>query len=200
MRLNGHGRTIEVGVSMNIGDDRTPSTPAHLSADECWALASREPLGRVAIVRPDGSPDIIPMNVQAHAGHLYFRTAPDAKIAALRDDHRVAVELDGEDEDTRWSVVIHGVMSQVTSEAEIRRSTVAALPTWSPTVKHFVLKLTPREITGRRFPKAASHLDPVYAVSAFPEGADSTPPGEPARADRPFPIPHYSLPPRVRRR
>lgn len=182
---------------MNVRDESTSPPSTRLGAEECWALASKEHLGRVAIIRPDGSPDILPMNVHVHDEHVYFRTAPDAKIASLRDDHRAAVELDGEDEATRWSVVIRGTMAQVTSEAEIRHSEVAGLSTWSPTVKHFVLRLTPSQITGRRFPKTDSHTDPVYAVPVSDGDAPDQP--DSARADRPFPIPHYSLPPRLRR-
>jgi nitroimidazol reductase NimA-like FMN-containing flavoprotein (pyridoxamine 5'-phosphate oxidase superfamily) len=167
----------------------------HIPVDECWMLLSGESLARVALIRPDGAPDIVPMNIRVHERHVYARTASDAKLSALATERRVALEVDGEDAASRWSVVIRGEMIQVTSESEIRQSMVMSLESWTPTVKHYVLRLTPDTVSGRRFSKSASHVDPAYAVPA----SESAPiEDDRPRADRPNPIPHYGLPANLR--
>lgn len=163
--------------------------PTHLEPDVCWELISRAGLARIAFVRPDGSPDVLPINIHVYDRTVYVRTAPDSKLTALAERPGVAVEADGEDDHARWSVVVHGMASQVTSESEIRRSGVEQLVSWSPTIKHFALRITPTLITGRRFAKNAHPPVAAYAVPAtgtIPTSKDSP------RADRPVPIPHYS--------
>lgn len=174
--------------------DTEREDPARLDPETCWELISAAPFARIAFVRPDGAPEVLPVNIHVYDHHVYLRTAPDSKLTAFVEEPRVAVEADGEDEHSRWSVIVHGTAAQVTSEAEIHRSGVERLTSWSPTVKHFAVRITPYLITGRSFAKGAHPPAAAYAVPA----TGMIPTQEPARADRPVAIPHYSLPPRVR--
>lgn len=168
----------------------------HLPEDECWRLLSSVPLARVALVRTDDYPDIRPINHLVHDGAIYLRTAPDAKVRTIAAHPHVAVEADGEDESSRWSVVIRGEAAQVTSEAEIRRAGVADLVSWTPTAKHFVIRITPVAVTGRRFPLDAHVAGAAYAVPLTDEARHAPH----ARADRPQAIPHRPPPPARRAR
>lgn len=175
------------------GDHVHPATSEHLTEPECWELLAAASLARLALLRPDGAPDILPVNHLVHDGAIYLRTAADAKLTSIAAEPRVAVEVDGEDADSRWSVVARGSAAQLTSEAEIHRAGIADLVSWAPTTKHFVIRIAPERVTGRRFAKTTPTTDPVYAVPVTEAARASH---AKARGERPSPIPHYSPPPR----
>lgn len=166
---------------------------SHLSESECWELLAATRLARLAVVRADGSPDIRPMNHLVHDGAIYLRTASDTKLTTIESEPRVALETDGDDEDSRWSVVVTGTAAQVTRESEIRRAGISHLDSWTPTSKRFVIKIIPSSITGRRFAKSAHAAGPAYAVP-LTESARTA--HAHTRSERPVQIPHYSLPAR----
>jgi nitroimidazol reductase NimA-like FMN-containing flavoprotein (pyridoxamine 5'-phosphate oxidase superfamily) len=162
-----------------------------LPASTCWALLQEARLGRLAVDNADGSPDIFPVNYVAHEGAVFIRTARDAKLLHIAQHPMVAFEVDGEDDDTVWSVVIRGRAERVTSDAEIRDSGVRGLESMSPTTKSFVMKVVANSVTGRRFPAHAGRTDPLVAFQgdATLPGPDGAPP--PPRGQRPAPIPHF---------
>ena len=45
----------------------------HLPTATCWDLLQQTALGRLALVRVDGGPDIFPVNYLTHEGALYIR-------------------------------------------------------------------------------------------------------------------------------
>lgn len=170
--------------------DTDDVTPADLAEAESWRLFEAASLGRIAFMR-DGAPDILPVNLLVHDRAVYLRTARDSKLAAIDVDPRVALEVDGEDDTSRWSVVMKGTAAQVTSEFEIRSAGVPHLVSWAPTPKRFVLRITPAKITGRRFAKSAVTTGAAYAVPVM-DSARSSPVR--SRADRPMQIPHFGPP------
>lgn len=128
-------------------------TANHLSAAECWEILERTDMGRLALVGEDGVPDIMPVNHLAYEGAIYIRSAHDSKFVRIAAHPVAAYEVDGEDDDTRWSVVVRGAIARVHDEAEIERSGVSRLTTASPRFKPHVLKVTAVTVTGRRFSK-----------------------------------------------
>jgi len=163
-----------------------------LSTAECWALLQEAQLGRLAVVNVDGTPDIFPVNYIPHEGSLFIRTARDAKLAHIAHQPAVAFEVDGETEDSHWSVVVRGDAQRVTRDDVIRTSGVRGLASWSPTAKHFVIRVTAHAVTGRRFGKGGGRRD-VLVPFEGPESVTSTSQaGEADRARRPKPIPHRS--------
>ena len=166
-----------------------------LDERECWKLLAEAPLARLAFLRPDDTLDILPVNHLVHREAVYLRTGPDGKVEAVQRHPQVALEVDGQDGGMRWSVVLKGTAAQVTSESEIRRAGVARLVSWAPTAKHFVLRITPTTVTGRSFSASARASGHLYAVPVT-TGSTRIVEQPPARADRPFPIPHYSIPSR----
>lgn len=168
----------------------------HLSAADCWSYLESHALGRLAVVRADGTPDLFPVNYTAHEGSLYVRTARDSKLLHLAHHPVAAFEIDGETDDDRWSVVVRGPAERVSSDAEIRASGVKKLASASPTAKHFVIRITAHSVTGRRFAKGPGRTDRLQPFQ--PEA--SAPPTEVAeepkkRRQPPEHIPHHRPPP-----
>lgn len=184
---------------MNRPDDApTPAAasggrtgPAHLTTAECWELLEHASLGRLAVTDSTGMPDVYPINFRAHEGAVYLRTARDTKLARITARPMAALEVDGEDEDSRWSVVLRGDAEQVRNEQEIHRSGVLLVQSASPKFKPYVIKLTPRSVTGRRFSRRPPDAAPPRHV-----GREEQPPipvtAQPdAHVPRhPEPIPH----------
>ena len=166
----------------------------HLPTATCWDLLQQTALGRLALVRVDGGPDIFPVNYLTHEGALYIRTARDSKLLHIAHHPLAAIEIDGETADSRWSVVVRGPIERVTSDAELRDSGVHELRSWSPTRKLFAIKVTANTVTGRVFAKSAGHAGQARAF----QGSSVLPPPplepEAPRAARPTPIPHRTPP------
>lgn len=165
-------------------------SPFHLSSEECWRQLRAVRFGRLAVVRPDGHPDIFPVNHHVHGESILVRTGRGSKLSLIIDHPLVAFEADGQDEDFRWSVVVRGSAAQITSEMELQRLGARELVSWTPTPKQFVVRITPESISGRRFDVSSLSMGPVYGIPADP----TAPPGASSRADRPTPIPHFEPP------
>ncbi|WP_345047279.1 pyridoxamine 5'-phosphate oxidase family protein [Microbacterium invictum] len=160
-----------------------------LGEDECWALIEAAGLGRLAVIRSDGHPDIFPVNHHVHEGSILIRSARGSKLDIIAENPRVAFEVDGEDDASRWSVVVRGTAAQVTSEMELQRIGISQLASRTPTWKPFVVRIAADAVSGRRFDVSIETAGPVYAVPAT--GAIDISRSR-SRADRPSPIPHFS--------
>lgn len=163
-----------------------------LSAQECWGLLQASNLGRLAVIRADGEPDIFPVNYVCHEGALYVRTARDRKLFHIAHHPVVAFEIDGATGDTRWSVVVRGPASRVTDDHELRDSGVRELVSESPVPKYSAMKVQANAVTGRRFSR---HTGMPEDVHAFHEEPVPSPPNgetdpERPRSEAPTPIPH----------
>ncbi len=169
-----------------MADDDT--APRDIDEDACWELLEIPGLSRLAFVAPDGAPDIRPVNHRAFERAVYLRTAFDAKFLAIASEADVALEIDGEDADSYWSVIVRGRGAQVTSEEELHHAGVVHLESWTPAPKQFVVRITPSSVSGRRFAKTAHRTPPVYAVPQT-ESARAAHAGQ--RAERPSPIAHF---------
>ncbi|GAA5084107.1 hypothetical protein GCM10025760_01500 [Microbacterium yannicii] len=161
-----------------------------LATSECWSLLQEARLGRLAVIHADGAPDVFPVNFTTYEGSLFVRTARDAKLLHIAQHPLVAFEVDGETDDSLWSVVVRGGAARVTSDDEIRRSGVRELESWSPTPKFFAIRITASTVTGRRFPKHSGRADPLIPFEGSVR-ADAPPePPRPSRGESPQPIPH----------
>ena len=165
---------------MNRDDDLAREDIEDLMAAECWRLLERSDLGRLALDGPDGKPDLFPVNYVVRSGHIYFRTAPGAKLAGIARSPDVAFEADGWDGSFRWSIVVKAVATTLRLVDDDRSSSIAsAHPSGKPTV----VRLIPSAISGRRFRDARV----IQSVEAVPEHAEPV--------DRkPIHIPHFAPP------
>ena len=169
-----------------------------LGTAECWSLLESVTLGRLAVTGLDGAPDVFPLNFTVHNGSLYARSAHGAKVLDIATRPVAALEIDGEDETSHWSVVVRGAAARVVHDAEIRESGVLRLGSANPASKPHVIRLTPTTVTGRRFRKGAHNAEQAApapgtgAVAVVEDSAPAKRPPDPTRAERPTPIPHFS--------
>ena len=121
-----------------------------LSDDECWALLSAAPLGRIAVRTEDGV-DIFPVNFVVTDRFIYLRSAPGSKLVDISAASSVAFEADGSRGRRHWSVVVHGQAKRMSFEGDILASGVLALETATSSAKWNFIRVTPHSISGRRF-------------------------------------------------
>jgi nitroimidazol reductase NimA-like FMN-containing flavoprotein (pyridoxamine 5'-phosphate oxidase superfamily) len=121
-----------------------------LTEDECWDTLALTDLGRLAL-RDGEDVDIFPVNFVVSDRRIYFRSAPGAKMMALTKSPRVAFQTDGASGHRRWSVVVKGTAERLKYDDEIEASGVTGLNSLTPTDKWNYVRITPSEISGRRF-------------------------------------------------
>jgi hypothetical protein len=171
-----------------------PRRMERLDTAECWRLAESAKLGRLAVGRTDGAPDVFPVNHLIHEGSIYLRTGTGTKLRAITTAPEVAYEVDGEDAGRYWSVVFHGTARRLTAMDEIEASGILQLSSWSPTSKQIIIRITPTDVTGRRFdmptaPGANPQTAPIprdgHTGTDLDAGQSSS-----RRRAKPQPIPH----------
>jgi nitroimidazol reductase NimA-like FMN-containing flavoprotein (pyridoxamine 5'-phosphate oxidase superfamily) len=122
-----------------------------LDTHECLALLRTTEVGRLAT---NGDyPEVLPVNFVVADGGVLFRAADGTKLAALTADDRVAFEADGSDLEagTAWSVLIKGHAAVVrTPHGRVEALDLPLFP-WQVAPKHHFVRISPVEITGRRF-------------------------------------------------
>lgn len=183
-------------------DAAAPPTAAasgveELTTAECWRLLEASRVGRIAIATAEGRPELFPINYAVHDGNLYFRSAPGTKLMRLAQRPAVAFEIDGSDDHHYWSVIVSANARRLDTDAEIEASGVLRLPTLTPTPKHNYVRLTPVDVTGRRFqrhPLRTTATAPIRTVGAVKRtDQDDAPPVAPKTPDtKPTPIPHLA--------
>lgn len=129
-----------------------PGTTTTLSRNECWDHVRQAVVGRLAVIRRDGQPDIFPVNFVDDQGTVVFRSNRGTKRSAARDG-TVAFEVDGADAATQeaWSVVIVGTVVEIKDTDEIIDAMGLHLLPWHDGPKPHYLRLIPHNVTGRRF-------------------------------------------------
>lgn len=122
---------------------------SELSEQEAWQLLADTPIGRLATTIGDDI-ELFPVNHVVDDGTVVFRTAQGSKLFELTVNPRVAYEVDGYDDTTGWSVVLHGE-AEVLSGEERERAEQLPLRPWVATIKTNYVRIRPHSVTGRRF-------------------------------------------------
>ncbi len=124
-----------------------------LAESTCWELLRATEVGRLAMSGPAG-PEIFPVNYVVDHGSLVFRTAGGTKVAVVREDPRVAFEIDGYDADSglAWSVVVHGAAHEVNTLVDVVATAELPLQPWHGSAKNTFVRIVPEALSGRRFP------------------------------------------------
>lgn len=122
----------------------------HLEAEECWSLLGRQQVGRLALAAGDDV-EIFPVNHLVDEKRVLFRTAPGTKLVETARGKNVAFEVDGWDDETAWSVVLHGRAEELDYPSALRHAKRTGLESWAPDDKSHYVQITPTRITGRRF-------------------------------------------------
>lgn len=126
-----------------------PGRLAELTPYDCWSLLEDVEVGRVAWCGPDG-PAIVPVNLAATDGALWFRTTPYSALLEHCRGGRVAVEVDQLDpaRQAGWSVVVAGT-AEVVDGDEVPDA-VHLLDTWAPGTRTAHVRVEAGSVTGRR--------------------------------------------------
>lgn len=140
------------------------NTPIELSVEESLDRLSSEEFGRLAFTTPRG-PRIVPLNYSLVDDAIVFRTSAHSEIARFAIDKVAAFEIDRIDhrEQTGWSVVASGMVEELapTGLADLRNVSVSQ--PWAGGVRNLYLRLTWRDLTGRRLPEGV--IQPVKALA-----------------------------------
>ena len=90
------------------------------------------------------------MNYLPDEGTVIFRTGPGTKLDAILAGEPVVLEADGLNVygTIAWSVVVKGVAATVQSGED---APVEAPSPWEEGAKDFLVRITPSELSGRRF-------------------------------------------------
>lgn len=125
-----------------------------LTPDACWDLLEGQSLGRLAIAAE--RVEIYPVNFLVQDRSIVFASGPGSKLMEIAQDPSVAFEVDGEVGDDLWSVVIHGRAERMAFDADIESSGILQHKGWHPTDKFSYVRISPLQITGRRFRRRES--------------------------------------------
>ena len=126
-----------------------------LSETECYELLNQGQVGRVGVV-VEGKQMILPVNYATDGQSVVFKVGGLSVLAINAPMAQVAFEIDSIDEVHRegWSVLFQGVAHDVTDTIDANSENLRKLDLtpWAPGEKSVWLKVTPREISGRRIP------------------------------------------------
>lgn len=121
-----------------------------LDEDQAWNLLAGAEVGRLATTL-GGRPEVFPVNYVVDNNSVVFRTAEGNKLLSMAVNNHVAFEADGWDEESGWSVVIHGQAETITHGDDLARAERLPLRPWVPTIKLHYVRVTADEINARRF-------------------------------------------------
>ena len=143
------------------GNPKRGGAMIEMTPDECRDVLEA---GRVAhIAQIDGDePYVTPMSFVVLGGDLLFRTGTGRRLAALRSDPRVCVEVSRPREDAGWESVLVWGQARLVDDPRLEAEAVAALlakyhtesalgfsaPAVYPEERP-VVAITPEKITGR---------------------------------------------------
>jgi uncharacterized protein len=134
---------------MDIGNDGSAPVTV-LNDDDSWDLVSGVHLGRLVTV-VEGRPEIFPVNYVIQRRSVLFRTAEGTKLFGTVMNDQVLFEADDHNVAEGWSVIIRGSAKVLFGTDEILDAEQAGLYPWIATQKLRFVRVTPHEITGRRF-------------------------------------------------
>ncbi|HEX4817516.1 MAG TPA: pyridoxamine 5'-phosphate oxidase family protein [Nonomuraea sp.] len=122
-----------------------------LSEQECLALLSTAPIGRI-VFTDRALPAVQPVNFRLDGRYVVIRTSTGSKLAAATRNAVVAFEADEFDARTRtgWSVTAVGHAREVTDPAERARLSALPLTTWAPGARDHYIVVEAEQISGRR--------------------------------------------------
>ncbi len=121
-----------------------------LDEREAWKLLSGVALGRL-VTYFGAQLEIFPVNFVVHRGTVLFRTAEGTKLFTTVMNEKVLFEADDHTVAEGWSVIVRGTARVLSSAEDIREADGAGLLSWVPTEKLRFVRITPTEISARRF-------------------------------------------------
>ena len=117
---------------------------------EAWTLLSSVSLGRL-VTSFGGQLEIFPVNFVTQNDTVLFRTAEGTKLFTTVMNEKVLFEADDHTVAEGWSVIVRGTARLLISAEEIREADQTVLTPWVPTEKLRYVRVTPAEVSARRF-------------------------------------------------
>lgn len=123
-----------------------------LNEETCWLLLAGADVGRLAVATLN-CPDVFPVNHVVDDRTIVFRTGPGTKLDSALSAPAVAYEVDGHDRDCghAWSVVVKGVAREISGDDVVPATDALPLVSWHGGYKLRWIRITPHQVTGRRF-------------------------------------------------
>lgn len=121
-----------------------------LTDDESWDLLSGVHLGRL-VTTVGGRAEIFPVNYVVQRGTVLFRTAEGTKLFTAMMNSQVLFEADDHNVVGGWSVIVRGTAAVLYGADDIQEAERAGLYPWIATLKLRFVRITPTQISGRRF-------------------------------------------------
>ena len=121
-----------------------------IEEDTCWGYLAANEVGRLATAH-DSQPEIFPINYCVDGQSIVFRTASGSKLTEVDENHLVAFEVDGWNDEGGWSVGLKGHAEEITDPAELALADKMPLRPWVPTAKRHYVRVEATEISGRTF-------------------------------------------------
>ncbi|NMR28671.1 pyridoxamine 5'-phosphate oxidase family protein [Crystallibacter degradans] len=130
-----------------------------LETHQCWKMLHGVSLGRLA-AWVDDHPELFPINFRIDQETIIFRTGPGTKLSAVLQGAPVAFEVDSVDSSTNvaWSVVVKGQAAELEQAQALSTEAAQHLLPWEAGAKDHFVRITPTEVTGRRFTVAHPHI------------------------------------------
>ena len=125
-----------------------------LTREECLGLLRSASVGRVAVSTPDWLPLIRPISYvfDEPSRSVIFRSARGSKFHALTHAQRAAFEIDGYEPNSEsgWSVIVVGLVEEITNATELSRLERSELRPWVPTDAPHWMRIRSTVVSGRR--------------------------------------------------
>ena len=130
-----------------------------LNPGECLYLLAGNTIGRVGFVA-HGLPHVLPVNYTFDGADLVIRTDARSKLAA-ETHHPAPVVLEVDAPNTvfksGWSVLAHGIASEVRDRDELARLRALPLEPWAAGVRDHWIRIRVVQMTGRRLAEQARY-------------------------------------------
>lgn len=138
-------------------DNAQKTTQAvELTEQESWKLFLDMAVARLGVV-VDGHPEVFPVNYIVMDDEIFIRTGPGTKLSGAVGSP-VCLEVDDYDPTLSghaWSVMIKGTASEV--DADDARQQAVPLFQWHAGAEARLVRIEPRQISGRRYGPALVH-------------------------------------------
>jgi hypothetical protein len=123
-----------------------------LDVHDCWKHLQSVSVCRIAFPHRD-TVEIFPVNFSASNGTVLIRTGNGTTLDSLADGQAVSLEADGLNQygTIAWSVVVKGRAVVADGPGDYEDANGAGLSPWQPGSKNRLIRVTPDDVSGRRF-------------------------------------------------
>lgn len=144
------------GAGMNVPPGQRSAAKSavldSMTVAECRQHLAGGGIGRFLFVEPGRGPVAIPVNFRMDGDDVVFRTGSEGSVAAGVNQSPVSFDVDHLDDalSEGWSVLVTGEARVITDPGELARAASLNIEPWAGGNKAAYVRLTARQITGRR--------------------------------------------------